>query len=294
MVTPPPAEAASTAGNERRAPGLPGAEPSPEPPRSEPQPADVPTPGRSARPLAAVVAAALVLSVSAGTWIASRDRGAPPAHASDSPVPASPAAAESPALTGPLASANERIPIQSVTPGVTYTRDLGDIAFSYRVPKRDWDLFRRTSLNKSTVGPQGAEAMVFWSLFPDDDTTDPCLRLLGRRIEWSAAGLAAAVASAPGVELVTEPEDFTLGGQSATHLSLVVRERVGCRPGFFLSWHAPRAGPLWTEMVAGDAMDVWIAEVSGTIFVLAAATTDQADEPLFWEIRQIVASVRFD
>jgi hypothetical protein len=136
--------------------------------------------------------------------------------------------------------------------------------------------------------------MIFWALFPDDEATDPCPRLLGRRIEWSAAELAAAMASARGVELVTEPEPFPLGGQEATHLSLVVRERVGCEPGFFFSWHAPRAGPLWTEMVAGDAVDVWIAEVSGTLFVLAAATTDQADEPLFWEIRQIVASVRFD
>ena len=55
------------------------------------------------------------------------------------------------------------------------------------------------SLNKSFEGPQGAEAIIYWTSFPKGDYADPCARLLGRSVGRSAAALAAAVATAPGI-----------------------------------------------------------------------------------------------
>ena len=62
----------------------------------------------------------------------------------------------------------------------------------------------------------------------------------------SAADLAAAVATAPGTELVTGPSDVTVGGRAAKHVVLTVREDVGCDPGFFYTWEAVKGVPFWT------------------------------------------------
>lgn len=89
------------------------------------------------------------------------------------------------------------------------------------------------SVNRN--GAQDAEAIIYWTRFPDGEYADPCaLNLLSRpEIPQSAADLAAAVAAAPGTELVTGPSDLTVGGHPAKHVVLTVREDFGCDPGFF-------------------------------------------------------------
>ena len=110
------------------------------------------------------------------------------------------------------------------------------------------------------MGPQGAEAIVFWTVFPDADNALPCTRLLHPPVGPSAADLAAAVATAPGTELVTGPSDVTVGGRAA--------KRVALR--------------------------VWIVDVDGTRLFIEAETTKQAGPDLEREIQQIVGSIRFD
>jgi hypothetical protein len=95
------------------------------------------------------------------------------------------------------------------------------VRFSFNVPTTGWERHRVStgkrprgpiSLNKSFEGPQGAEAIIYWTSFPDGDYADPCARLLGRSVGRSAAALAAAAATAPGTELVHGPAKVTLGG----------------------------------------------------------------------------------
>lgn len=188
-------------------------------------------------------------------------------------------------------------------PGAKLVVTEAGVRFSFRVPTARWEGFNSIptktsprgpiSLNKSIVGPQGAEAIIYWTSFPDGDYADPCDRLLGRSVGPSAADLAAAVATAPGTKRLKGPSDVTLGGHPAKHVVLTVRRNVGCDPGFFYSWKDVFGGALWPTTAAGDTVRVWIVAVGGTRLFIAAATTKDANARLKREVKQIVESIRF-
>jgi hypothetical protein len=92
------------------------------------------------------------------------------------------------------------------------------------------------SVNNPVWGSQSAEAIIYWTSFPDSEYADPCANLLSPPVPQSAADLAAAVAAAPGTELVTGPSDVTVSGHPAKHVVLTVREDLGCDPGFLYTW----------------------------------------------------------
>jgi hypothetical protein len=187
------------------------------------------------------------------------------------------------------------------------TRTVAGVRLSFRAPSPDWTPgpierlpdgggFRNGSLyvSKDTAGPQNAEAVVFWTGFPDGDHADPCANLLSPPNGPGAAELAAAVARAPGTELVTGPSDVTVGGRPAKHVVVIVREDLGCDPGFFFTWHDERWGPFWAGTNVGATIRVWIIDVGGTRLVIEAETTGEAGSELVREIRQLVRSIRFE
>jgi hypothetical protein len=150
------------------------------------------------------------------------------------------------------------------------------------------------SLNKSVNGAQSAEAIIYWTSFPDGDYADWCARLLSPSAGASAAKLATAVSRAPGTKLVTGPSNLTLGGRPAKHVVLTVRKNVGCEPGFFYRWEDVSGGTLWPRTGVGATIRVWIVTVNKTRLFIAAATNKQATPGLKKEISQIVESIRFD
>jgi hypothetical protein len=183
------------------------------------------------------------------------------------------------------------------------------VRFSFRVP-RSWARFSTIptkkspggpiSLNKSSEGPQDAEAIIYWTSFPAGDHADPCARELAPSIGRSAASLATAVSTAPGTKLVKGPLNVTLGGYPAKHVVLTVRKYVGCDPGFFYTWRDVSGGALWPTTSVGDTIRVWIVPVAGTRFYkrtrlfIAAATKEDANAMLKREVEQIVGSFRFE
>jgi hypothetical protein len=181
------------------------------------------------------------------------------------------------------------------------------VRFSFRVPAEGWEGHNagRTktsprgaiSVNQSILPPQGAEAIIYWTSFPNGDHAVPCADLLGRSIGRSAAALAVAVATAPGTKLLDGPSNVTLGGYRAKHVVLKVRKKVGCDSGFFYEWKTTLGGAFWVTTDAGDTMRVWIVAVGGTRLFIAAATSWQTPAPLETalekEIQQIVESIRF-
>jgi hypothetical protein len=193
-------------------------------------------------------------------------------------------------------------------PARIITRELTveGIAFSVGVPRSGWSRgpierlpdgsMRQGNLliSKSIEGPQGAEAVIFWTTYPDDPAADPCSSLV-KPNGPGVAELAANVATAPGTELVSGPTGLTLGGFPAEHVVLTVRDAVpGCDPGFLYTWRAECWGPCWMETNVGDTISVWIVDVGGKRLFIEAETTTQADARLEAEVRRIVASIRFD
>jgi hypothetical protein len=170
------------------------------------------------------------------------------------------------------------------------------VPFSFSVPTPGWERKGSLYVSKSIVGPQGAEAVVFWTTFPDGVYAYPCAHLLlvSDPIGPSAADLATAVSVARGTELVAGPADVTVGGRGAKHVVLTVREDAGCDPGYFFAWRDDFGGAFWVETDVGDTIRVWIVDFDGKRLVIEAETNKDANSALEREIQQIVESIRFD
>lgn len=237
---------------------------------------------RSSGFVGAFVLVALVMAVTVVTWLTSNEpRTAAVARRDESPTP--------------IVSIRSPARIRSIKrlPGGENALNVDGVPFSFIVRRSGWFRFDGISINKSIVGPQGAEAVIFWTGLPDGDYADPCTRLLGPSAWSSIADLAAAVSTAPGTELVTGPSDVFVGGRPAEHVVLTVRDDVGCDPGFFYAWNHVNAGPLWSTTEVGSTIRVWIVDVGETPLFIEAETTTQADPDLVMEIDRIVRSIRF-
>jgi len=268
---------------------LPGGDPplAPDPPMAAtleepPTETDAGRPRRSGRWSSAVLTtAALVAVIAVGVWLQARDE--PPASANPThtlePDPTSPSPSTFDTIGG-VVPARQRL-------------DVDGVHLSYRAPTAGWERFGQISINKSTQGPQGAEAIIFWTTFPDGSTADPCAYLRSRPPDTSVAGLAAALATAPGTALVAGPTDVSVGGRAAKHVVLFVRRHRGCDPGFFYTWHDRRSGAFWPSTDVGTTIRAWVVDVGGSRLFIEAETTDQADLGLKNEIVEIIGSIRF-
>lgn len=185
-------------------------------------------------------------------------------------------------------------PIVALRPEVRYPLNADGIGFSFEIPTEGWEQFGRISLNKSFTGGQAAEAMLYWSAFPEGRIADPCQPAFTRHVGTSASDLAAAVASAPGTEVVEAPSDVEVGGRPATSVVIKVREENGCDPGFFYAWDDYEWGALWPRTGVGSTIRVWIVDVDGTRLFIGGASAEDAGPDLEQELEWIVESIRFD
>ncbi len=160
--------------------------------------------------------------------------------------------------------------------------------------KGGWTRYGSNYLSKDTVGPQGAEAVFYWTRLHGGGWANQCPGLVNFPAGSSGAAVAAAVAQAPGVALVSGPSGATVGRAAAQHLVLTIREDLGCDPGYFYSWQAVAGGPFWARTGVGDTIRVWIVEMEGGApLFIAGETTKVAGPDLEQEIEQIVESIRF-
>ena len=149
-------------------------------------------------------------------------------------------------------------------------------------------------ISKSVVGPQDAEAVIYWTGFHDRAQATPCTKLLSSASGGSTAELAAAVATAPGTKVISGPSRVTVGGRPAQQVMLTVRRDLGCAPGYFFSWRFKMLGAFWEKTEVGDTIRVWIIDVHGTRLVIEAETHKNAGRDLEQEITKIIGSIRFD
>jgi hypothetical protein len=181
---------------------------------------------------------------------------------------------------------------------------IGGVPFSFRVPTRGWEAFGDISINKSIVGPQSAEAIIYWTTIPGD-YANPCPDVFGWPVPSSSrpfgAGigartvgeLAAEVATAPGTELLAGPSNVIVSGRRAKRVGLLVHQDLGCDPGYFFIWHDMEAGALWPATEVGDTLSLWVVDARETPIVIAALTSEQATRGLRQEVGKIVRSIRF-
>lgn len=163
------------------------------------------------------------------------------------------------------------------------------------------------------VHGQHADAVIFWTAFPDGGDAAACRNLLIQDIGGSTVDLAAAMAKAPGIRVVQRPTRVSIDGYPATYVVLSVRRDRGCDPGYFFTWQPSGLreglpggqcwGACWITSGVGDTLRMWIVDVDGKRLVVAAQITrpepglhpHARDE---WtkaerEIASIIRSVRF-
>ena len=134
------------------------------------------------------------------------------------------------------------------------------VPLSFVIEDRGWEPYGSLLLSKSFIGPQGAEAVIFWAGYPNGTYADPCFWQEGR---ITPAEVAAAVAADPGVELVSGPSEVVVGGLPAQHVVVRVVHDLGCDPGYVYNWKAQTGGAMWTKSEVGDTIRVWIIDMDG-------------------------------
>jgi hypothetical protein len=164
-------------------------------------------------------------------------------------------------------------------------------AFSVDMPGSGW--FSNGAFRIYTVS--GQNSFIFWTEAPTNVYARPCTREpLDPPAGDTPAELAVAVSSIPGTEPVDEPTDVTIGGHQATHVSIRIREDVGCAPEGFSLWYAgdPATG-RWPDAL-GDTIHVWIIDVDGTNVWIDAEVGRNTGPELQAEMQQIVESIQFE
>lgn len=141
----------------------------------------------------------------------------------------------------------------------------------------------------------GQQAFIFWTDAPTNVYADPCTKEpLDPPAGDTPAELAAAVASIPGIDLVSGPSDVTIGRHPAKVVTIRVREDVECAPGEFHLWYAEEpADGRWPDAL-GDTINVWIIDVDGTIVWIDGSWSVNTTPALQGEMRQIVDSIQFE
>lgn len=128
----------------------------------------------------------------------------------------------------------------------------------------------------------------------DGVAADPCRHVAAPAAE-SAAELAAAVAALPGTDVVTAPEDVTVGGRPAKHVAITIRDDIGCDPGQFSMWYDDSRGTIFRWVTAlGQTNHVWIVDLDGTSLWIEAETYEGARQELVGEIQGIIDSIQFE
>ena len=169
------------------------------------------------------------------------------------------------------------------------SRSVGNAGFSLEVPA-SWETFDGFRITKSTLGPQGAEALLFWTGARGSAQVHACANVR----TGHTRSLVGVMANAKGTKLLEGPSRVTVDGRHVEHLVLRVTKAVGCDPGFFYTWKAGWGGAFWRDSNVGDTIEVWTFNVHGSRLVFEAETSRNGGASARPEIRRIVDSVRFD
>ena len=260
--------------------------------------------------LAIAIAAVVVVAVVGTNLLPSRG-GFGPAGTASPPPSASPTPSPSPSPS-PSASRSLRPEPSTVigafpTPGRLDTGrqsfSQNGIPFSLDFAEPGWVSIGLDvppdggSIVKADTTPDRAW-LVIWSI--DGVYADPCGHVPAAPVSPSATDLAAAVASIPGLDVLTPPEDVTLGGRPAKHVRVKPRDDLGCPASQFFMWYddvrCDRDDPChrWVTAAGRQINDVWIVEVDGSHIWIDAETYEDASPGTLDEVVQVVDSIQFE
>jgi hypothetical protein len=162
------------------------------------------------------------------------------------------------------------------------------------VPTADWVSNGSFGIDKAAgVVPNGG-SFIFWENTPDRIFREPCRLATAPSIGTSIADLAGGVTSVPGIEVVEEPSDVTVGGHAAKRVVIRIPEDIGCPAQDFHLWTAPGDAFGRYATAVGSTIRTWIVDVDGMTVWFDAETYDGAGPGPGDEIQEIVDSMQFE
>ncbi len=180
----------------------------------------------------------------------------------------------------------------------THTAVREGVPLSFSVPTSGWTS-DGNEIVKGEIEQPGSSVIIFWPSAPENVYADPCAHTpLNPSPAASAAGLAAAVATIPGTDLVAGPSSVMVDGRPAQHVVFTIREDIDCDPKEFYVWYDESTGGAsggwrWAQAL-GATFRVWIVDVDGRLIWIDGITFKGAGPELDQEIQQIIDSIRFE
>jgi hypothetical protein len=191
--------------------------------------------------------------------------------------------------------------------GTRYGWTVAGVPFTIAVPSPGWstkDSAGQTLSKDSPQTPDGSSTgswLLMWDVA--NVNTSPCATVaMDPPPGPSAADLAGAVASMPGLEVVVPATSVTVGGRPAQHQVVRLPDDLGCAPDKFELWYSlghPSCnfdpGPCWRwASEPGETISIWIVEGDGARIMFEAETYTASPPELGQEIQQIIDSVQFE
>ena len=172
---------------------------------------------------------------------------------------------------------------------------LAGVPLTFNVATSGWVSNGEWGIDRSTgTTPDGA-GFIFWTAqTPVGVFADPCANRKGPSRGSSAEDLSAAVASLPGIDLVSGPSDVTVGGYPAKQVVITIRDDIGCAPESFNLWYAPREDLARYATEVGSTIRTWIIDVDGTLVWIDAETYKGAGPKPAGQIQDIIDSIQFE
>jgi hypothetical protein len=137
----------------------------------------------------------------------------------------------------------------------------------------------------------GSVWMPIWSV--DGVVADPCSGRAPAPVATSVAGLADDVATLPGIDVVTAPEDVVVGGRPGKHVVIQVPADIGCPARQFFLWADNGIFRFATALEQTNY--VWIVELEGGAHFWIEAETYKGSTPaLQQEIQTMIDSIEFE
>ena len=196
--------------------------------------------------------------------------------------------APSPARLPATADTIARWPFE-MPPG-TYGGIVDGISFTFRLPDNGW-------WSGEEIGSLyfRDDPMLGWLRFwnPDRVYSDPCAHTLKGEIGPSAAELADAMASIPGMRS-TGVTDTIVGGFPAKQLQLSATRDMSCVPHDFYLWKVsdPDGSGIRRPRLSDSWIRVWVIDVHGRRLVIDSDAGMPADVDASGGIASIVSSLR--
>jgi hypothetical protein len=221
--------------------------------------------------------------------------GGPAVSPSPSPAPT----ATLTALPSPSPSPAAAFPSPGPLAAGTHRAVLEGVPFSFSVRGSGWNVDEFHGIGRNKYGEADFVGLDFWDSAPESVYADPCAHTpLKPPPSPTASGLAAAVASIPGTDVVSGPSSIVVGGRPAQLVVLKIREDVGCDPHDAYLWYDDSSGGStggwrWAEGL-GATYRVWIIDVDGKLIFIDAYTFKGASPEPGQAVEQVIDSIQFE